>query len=199
MLFKRKHKESLWLRVRDAIWPRSGWKRSFLYIKHRLLRLPHSTHDIAMGLSAGMVISWTPTWGFQLLQCFIFCKATRANFLAALLGSLVGNPWTFPILIWISYLVGDFFLSITGLENFFHILGGDTIVPDEKGYGMTAFIPTLVGGYIMALVTFPVCYYSFFYMITGARAAKVKVGKKVHDIKEHRQEVKSVKKAGKEQ
>ena len=183
------------------IWPRSGWKRSFLYIKHRVLRLPHSTHDIAMGLSAGCVVSWTPTWGFQILQCFAFCKITRANFLASLLGSLFGNPWTFPILIWTSYTVGSLFFDITGLEKYIHLWrGGEEIVGREE-YEMGAFLPMLVGGYIMALLTFPVFYYSFFYMIKAARAAKTKVGQKVHvigekvhDIKEHRKEVKQAKK-----
>ena len=200
MLFKRKNKQSIWSKARDVIWPRCGWKRSFLYIKHRVLRLPHSTHDIAMGLSAGCVVSWTPTWGLQLLQCFVFCKITRANFLAALLGSLFGNPWTFPILIWISYMAGSFFFDITGLDEFIYIWRGGEVVEGPHEYHIGAFLPTLVGGYIMALLTFPAFYYSFFFMIKGARAAKTKVGQKVHvigekvhDIKEHRREVKQAK------
>lgn len=194
MLFKRKNKKTIWAHLRDMIWPRSGWKRSFLYIKHRILRLPHSTHDIAMGLAAGCVVSWTPTWGIQILQCYIFCKVVRANFLASLLGTTFGNPWTFPILIWISHLVGTAFVDITGLDSYFDMIGKNTVLPDEQNYAVGAFIPTLIGGYIMAIVTFPIFYYSFYYMIKGARAARVRVSTRVHNIIDHRKEVKENKK-----
>ena len=204
MLFKRKNKQPFLLKIKTMLWPSGGWKRSFFYIKHRILRLPHSTHDIAMGLSAGCAVSWTPTWGIQILQCYIFCKIFRANFPASVLGTTFGNPWTFPILIWISYMVGTFFIGITGLESYFDLMGSKTIVPDENGYGMTAFMPTLIGGYVVAVMTFPLFYYGFYYLIEGGRAAKKKVGKtahvisekvhviseKVHDIKEHRKEKK---------
>lgn len=201
MLFKRKKKQPLWLKIREMIWPKSGWKRTFLYIKHRVLRLPHSTRDIAMGLASGCAVSWTPTWGIQILQCFIFCKIVRANFLASVLGTTFGNPWTFPILIWIAHLVGTFFIDVTGLDTYFSMIGKNTVVPDDHGLGVTAFIPTLIGGYIMAVLTFPFFYYGFYYMIEAGRAAKKKVGKtahvfveKVHNIKEHRQEKKEEKK-----
>ena len=201
MLFKRKHKKPLWLMARDMVWPTCGWKRSFLYIKHRVLRFPHSTRDISMGLAAGCVVSWTPTWGIQILQCYIFCKIVRANFIASVLGTTFGNPWTFPILIWTAHLVGKYFIDVTGLETYFDLIGYNTVVPDDHGSVVTAFIPTLIGGYIMAVLTFPLFYYGFYYMIQGARAAKKKVGKtahvitdKVHDIVEHRKEIKENKK-----
>lgn len=197
MLFKRKNKQSLWFKLQNLVWPKMGWRRTFHYIKHRVLRIPHSTRDIAMGLAAGCVVSWTPTWGLQILQCFVFCKIFRANFPASVIGTAFGNPWTFPILIWISHLVGVHFLTLTGMDSFFDMLGKDTVVPDQHGSSMTAFVPTLVGGYIMAVLTFPAFYYSFYYMIKGARAAKHKVdekvhvvAEKVHDMKEHRKEKK---------
>ncbi len=200
MLFKRKKKQSIWLKIRDIIWPRSGWERSLVYIKHRILRLPHSTHDIAMGLAAGCVVSWTPTIPFQILQCFAFCRIVKANFLASVLGTAFGNPWTFPILFMTSYHVGQFFLDMTGLEDVFIALAGETELFKQDGFGVEKFLPTLVGGYIMAAFTFPLFYYAFYYLIEGARAAKYKVGQKVsvisekvQDIKEHRKEKKSQK------
>jgi hypothetical protein len=210
MLFKRKNKQSLWSKTREIVWPRAGWSRTFRYVRHRVLRLPHSTRDIAMGLAAGCVVSWTPTWGIQILQCLVFCKITRANFLASVIGTLFGNPWTFPILIWISYIVGAFFLEVTGLEDYFMFLSSDTVVhadiPADRDYHMPAFIPTLVGGYMMAVLTFPLFYYSFYYMIKAARAAKTTVGakvhvigEKVHTIKEHRQGLKQVKQLSKQE
>lgn len=223
------------------IWPSSGWKRSFVYIKHRLLRLPHSTHDIVMGLASGCVISWTPLFGIQILQCFIFCKIVRANFLAAVLGTTFGNPWTFPFLLWISYQIGriamisagydgllevqtdqtkflsiiedlkdiallglanlgNFLLGFININDFFFVDVTAKAFEDVSIYLKEIFLPTVVGGYIMAFLTFPMFYYGFYYMIEAGRAAKQKVGKtahvfveKVHDIQEHRKEKKNKK------
>ena len=52
----------------------------------------------------------------------------------------------------------------------------------EEGFGATKFLPTLIGGYIMAIMSFPLFYYGFYYFIEGARKAKTRVGSKVHDI-----------------
>jgi len=184
MVFKRKHKKSWLSIVRDFIWPRIGWKRSLTYLKHRIIRLPHSARDITMGLASGCVISWTPTWGLQIVQCFIFCKIARANFPAAVIGSALGNPWTFPILIWISYTVGNFFMDITNLHQFFEWIGVKSIAIENEYSPMTSFIPTLVGGYIMAIITFPLFYYPFYYMIIGGRKAKKTASAKVQNLKE---------------
>lgn len=173
MVFKRKNKKSWLAHVRDFIWPRIGWKRSLQYLKLRVIRIPHSARDIAMGLASGCAVSWTPTWGLQIAQCFLFCKITRANFPAAIIGSTFGNPWTFPILIWISYVVGNFFLEATNLYEFFDWLGVHDVTLDNENSPVTAFIPTLVGGYIMAVVTFPMFYYPFYYMVIGARKAQL--------------------------
>ncbi len=191
MILKRKNKEALLSKVRNAIWPRMGWKRTLTYYKHRVLRIPHSTHDIAMGLASGCVVSWTPTFPFQILQCFIFCKIVRANFPAALLGTLFGNPWTFPILFTIAYSVGHMILNVTGLDDLLIFLIGDSALFKEDGFGMEKFIPTLIGGYIMAVLSFPAFYYAFFYMITAGRASRNVVKKRVHTIIEHRHDKKN--------
>jgi uncharacterized protein (DUF2062 family) len=197
MIFKRREKLSLIQKIRYALWPKCGIKRSLIYIKYRLIRLPHSSHHIALGLASGCVVSWTPTFPFQILQCYIFCKMTRANFFAGMLGTLFGNPWTFPLLFSVAYMVGKFFLDITGLENLFVFLAGEWVFLNENGFGLTKFMPTLIGGYIMAILTFPIFYYAFYYFLRAGRAAQKRVGKtahvlaeKVHDIKEHRHEKK---------
>jgi len=178
MLFKRKNTLSFGAKILQFFQTWLSWtalKRSLLYIKHRILRLPHNSHQIAMGLASGFSVSWTPTWGLHILQCFVFCKIFRANFLSALLGSLFGNPWTFPILIWVSYLVGTFVTDITGMDRLFDMKAGDSFIKEE-GFGMTKFLPTLIGGYIMAILTFPIFYYSFYYLIEGARKTRASFG-----------------------
>ena len=175
MLFKRRKRITPLQYLRTIFKSWSAWKRSFIYIKHRILRLPYSTHSISLGLAAGCVVSWTPVFGFHILQCYVFCKIFRASFLASLLGTLLGNPWTFPILLGTSYLVGNFVMNHTGLENFFLLKTGEEVFKDEN-LAITAFLPTLVGGYIMAVVTFPIFYLGFYSLIKAARKAKRTVG-----------------------
>jgi len=184
MLFKRKKRLNPLQFLGEFIKPWSAWKRSFIYIKHRILRLPYSTHSISLGLAAGCVVSWTPVFGFHILQCYVFCKIFRASFMAALLGTLFGNPWTFPILLSTSYLVGNIFIVHTGLENYILLKTGEDVLQDES-LAISAFLPMLFGGYIMALLTFPFFYYAFYSFIQGARKAKKTVGVvggKVHDL-----------------
>lgn len=183
MLFKRRDRRNPLQYLGSFFKSWSDWKRSFIYIKHRVLRLPYSTHSISMGLAVGCVVSWTPVFGFHILQCFIFCKIFRASFLASLLGTLFGNPWTFPILLGTSYLVGNFTLSYTGLEEWFLLKTGADVMHDES-LAVSAFLPTLIGGYMMAVITFPLFYFGFYSLIAGARKAKQTVGvvgEKVHD------------------
>lgn len=180
MIFKRRIPHTLRQKTLNFIWPSMGLKRVFLYYKHRILRLPHSTRDIAMGLAAGCVVSWTPTLPFQILQCFIFCKMTRANFLASVVGTSFGNPWTFPVLFLVSYMVGDFVIEVTNMYDIMHFIVGDNIFLQENKFTMNRLIPTVVGGYVMAVITFPLFYYGFYTLITAGRASKRVVAKKVH-------------------
>jgi len=197
MIFKRREKETLFCKLRNIIWPKMGWKRTVIYYKHRVLRLPHSTQDIALGLASGCVVSWTPTFPFHIMQCYVFCKIFRANFPASLLGTVFGNPWSFPILFMVSYHVGNLFLNLTGLDDAVVLLFGETDLFKEDGVIIEKYIPTLIGGYIMALLTFPLFYYGFYYMVTAGRASQRAVSRKVHTIIDHRHERKEQKKKNK--
>jgi len=119
---------------------------------------------------------------------FIFCKILRANFPAALLGTVFGNPWTFPLLFTISYFVGNFFLDVTGFDEALILWASETSFFKPDGEVIKKFIPTLIGGYIMAIVTFPLFYYGFYYLVTAGRASRKAVSNKVHNIIEHRHE-----------
>ena len=234
MIFKRRQKQSVFSRIYNIIWPRMGWWRAIQYYKYRILRLPHSARDISMGMAAGCTVSWTPTFPFHILQCYIFCKIARANFPASLLGTVFGNPWTFPLLFIVSYNVGNlfltllgfdmalkietdqklfaeifltinvllmtglenignFFLSWIGIENFFVTEFSQQVLFKSYQYFYKILVPTLVGGYIMAVLTFPLFYYSLLYMIRAGRASRKAVQNKVHTIIEHRHERKEEK------
>ncbi len=192
MLFKRKHKQSIFLRIRNFIWPTMGWVRTYHYIKHRILRLPASNHSVALGLTIGCVISWTPSIPFQIAQCFIICLMFRANFLAAVIGTGIGNPWTFMFLFWTSYQVGSFIFSMLGFGDLLTVeVSIINILKNLVGHPQAVLWPSLLGGYVLALVTAPLFYFPFYYLVKGGRAARVKVSAKVHNIIDHRKESKN--------
>lgn len=177
MVFKRAKKPSFRSRLKNAVWPSMGWKRFFTYIKHRAIRLNASNHAVSAGLAFGASISFAPTLGFHIIQCFFLCLIFRASFLASILGTLIGNPWTFPFLFLASYKVGWLILNVTGFDipfaqdidfNFANMM--------DKPWAILT--PMLIGGYIMAIVTFPFFYFGFHSMVKPARDARQKLIKK---------------------
>ena len=172
MLFRRRDKQPVVHKVRDLLWPRMGWKRVVDYYKHRTIRIPAGEYSIAMGLYLGCAVSWTPTFGTHLLQCLFFCWLFRANFFAAFIGSAFGNFWTTPFLMYFAYQVGKPIMLFFGFDHLVMDYTGDFTWDVLKEQGWKAFVPTLVGGYTIAILSFPLFYYPFYYMVKGAKAAR---------------------------
>jgi hypothetical protein len=86
-------------KVRVAVWPRRSWSRSFSYVTMRIMRLTASPHAIAAGVAAGVFSSFTPFMGLHILLALLIAWVIAGNLVAAALGTLAGNPLTFP-LIW---------------------------------------------------------------------------------------------------
>jgi uncharacterized protein len=99
MLFRRRHPVSYLTKLRELLWPRRGFIRSYHYLTKRILRLSATPHAIAAGVVAGVVASWTPFIGLHFLLAFAFAYLVAGNMVAAAIGTAFGNPLTFP-LIW---------------------------------------------------------------------------------------------------
>ena len=55
MLFRRRHPEAWFVKVRTAMWPRRSWSRSLAYVFKRIIRITATPHAIAAGVAAGTV------------------------------------------------------------------------------------------------------------------------------------------------
>ncbi len=170
MLFKRRIAEPLGKKVKNLLWPSMGFRRVLDYYKFRSIRIPASDHSIAAGLAFGCLVSWTPTFGTHLLQCGLFCWLTRTNWIASFIGSAFGNFLTTPFLMLISYHVGKIILSVLGFDDPLPHLTDE--MTQETLEAPKIFLPTLIGGYTIGILTFPLFYYPFLYMVRGARAAR---------------------------
>lgn len=99
-MFKRRNKPPIKDRLLGVFWPKIGWKRSSQYVGHRVARLPGTPYSIAAGFACGAAVSFTPFVGLHLLGGALFAWLIRGNLIASWIGTLIGNPWTFPF-IWI--------------------------------------------------------------------------------------------------
>ena len=113
-MFQRRKPLPIIHRLRELLWPRRGWRRSTIYIAHRLSRLPGTPYRIAAGFACGSAISFTPFIGLHFVGAVLLSLVLRGNLFASAIGTVVGNPWTFPFIwAWI-YGFGRWLLGIDG-------------------------------------------------------------------------------------
>ena len=125
----RRRKPVGWLnQCKELFWPKAGWRRVALYLKHRVFRLRASPYSIAMGFSCGVALSFTPLVGLHFVIAAILSWPLRGNVVAAALGTLIGNPITFPIMWGGSYQIGVM------------ILGRPPIVGEDGSTGFMALL-----------------------------------------------------------
>ena len=101
-MFNRREKPSFFSRCCNLLWPRMGWARTGNYWAHRVSRLPGSVYSIAAGFACGASISFTPFVGLHILIGGLWAWLIRSNIIASIIGTAIGNPWTFPFIwVWI--------------------------------------------------------------------------------------------------
>ena len=92
------------------------WTESLRVAARRLVNIRASPHEIALGCAAGAFASVTPLLGVQTLLAVVIAALLRASVPAAVIGTFVGNPLSWPF-IWVStYVMG---LHIVGLQGVF--------------------------------------------------------------------------------
>ena len=111
MLFKRRDTESFWTRMRVHAWPRTSWSRSSRYVVYRLRRLSATPHAVALGFAAGVFSALTPFLGTHLMMAVVIAWFIGGSLVAAVLGTFLGNPLTYPVLWYATYVVGNAMLG----------------------------------------------------------------------------------------
>lgn len=83
----------------------------------RLKQLKGTPYSVAAGFACGVAISFTPFIGFHLVLAAITAWIVRGNIVSSAIGTLIGNPWTFPF-IWVAVLsTGNFVLGNGAIDN----------------------------------------------------------------------------------
>ncbi|MBF0248138.1 MAG: DUF2062 domain-containing protein [Alphaproteobacteria bacterium] len=84
---------------------------------HRVARIPGSAYSLAAGFACGAAISFTPFIGLHFVLSALLAHILRANIVASAIGTVVGNPWTFPF-IWMGvFRLGSMILDTEGMHG----------------------------------------------------------------------------------
>ena len=110
-MFRRRAKRKPHQVLLHVVWPRTGVRRAVRYLGHRLARLPGTPNSIAGGMAFGVAVSFTPLIGLHILLAVGLAWAARFNVVAAVIGTAVGNPWTFPLIWLLTYRVGAWLIG----------------------------------------------------------------------------------------
>ena len=126
--------------------------RFFKLLKYKLFRIKDFPESVAIGLAWGASISVTPLLGFHLIICYAATWLMRGNMIAATVGTIMGNPWTFPFFFYLDYKIGIFFY-FHEMDNYeFKI---SFLIKNFENL----FYPTLIGSIPLAIL---VWFFTFF-------------------------------------
>ena len=123
----------------------------FRILKMKVYRIRDFPESVAIGLAWGAAVSFTPLLGFHLIICYLGTISMRGNLIAATVGSVIGNPWTFPFFFYVAYKIGLNFIY-SPLDNYeFKI---NFLIENFN----RLFFPTLLGSLPIAIAAWFITY-----------------------------------------
>ena len=168
-MFKRRIQKTLGDMILGFFWPTIGWRRAWAYIMLRLARLPGSAYSIAGGFACGAAMSFTPFVGLHFVLSAILAWSIRANIIASVIGTAVGNPWTFPFIWTWLYQTGTWMVSGERLEgaakpDFSEIFGHmlQALVSLDAAYILETAAPVFWPMFVSSLPTTFVVWWVFY-------------------------------------
>jgi hypothetical protein len=171
-LFKRRERRSIFRFFYEVVFSLKGITRAIEYVGIRLKRIPDTPHKISLGMSCGIFASFTPLFGLHFLIAGLLSYVLRANVLASLIGTFIGNPITFPIITVFNLKLGEWILGsneyssgdggkiFEGFLDFIFLiykslftegLIGENSVPRMNEFLYGVFIPYSIGGLILGI------------------------------------------------
>lgn len=162
--------------ARDFIWPSSGWGRAANYLHHRLARIPGTSYAIAAGFACGVSVSFTPFIGLHLILAAFLAWLIRANIFTSAMGTIIGNPWTFPFIWTAVYYVGCLLLGWPTdddpIKQTYIILNQHTLADILKSpfhilgpFIRSVFFPMFIGGILLGAVAWIITYWPIFKLV----------------------------------
>ena len=179
-MFKRRERRSIFRFFYEVIFSLKGISRAIEYVGIRLKRIPDTPHKISLGMSCGIFASFTPLFGLHFIIAGLLSYLLRANVLASLIGTFVGNPITFPIITVFNLKLGEWILGSSehssgdggkifeGFLDFIFLIYksfftegsiGENNVPRINEFLNGVFIPYSLGGLILGIFIAVISYF----------------------------------------
>lgn len=171
-MFRSARKIGLGRKLACFFWPSIGFRRAWSFQMLRLSRLKACPHKISLGFAAGAFASFLPLVGFHFLLAAAIAYILRGNIIASALGTVVGNPFTFPMIWYGTYKVGVVF---TGSS----VQAANANVPVQAGFGTAsgglwqtmgeAFWPMFIGAVPLGILCAALCYLLVYQSLRSVR------------------------------
>jgi len=112
----------------------------------------------------------TPFIGFHVLLAFAVAWALRGNMIAAAVGTMLGNPLTFPFIWAGTFQIGE--LLLPGYDHDVPVTLADEAAQEDLGQILPYFTPMLVGSLPMGLAVGCITYFVVYRMVTTYQSAR---------------------------
>ncbi len=167
-MFRRRSPLNFIKKLREIFWPSMGWGRYLEYVLRRLSRLKGDTHSIALGTAIGIFASFTPFLGLHIILAGLISWFTKANIIASVLGTAVGNPLSFPLIWLVSFNLG---YRLLGRETDGGYVENISLMNLFDRFG-EVLLPWLIGGTLCGLLAAVPSYYFIFGLIESYKRRK---------------------------
>ncbi|ADJ24043.1 Protein of unknown function DUF2062 [Hyphomicrobium denitrificans ATCC 51888] len=145
-------------------------RKRLTYYWRRILRLRATPHEVALGCAAGVFAACTPFLGFQMALAGAIAFLLRVSIPAALLGTFIGNPLSWPAIWSASYVAGVWVLGDDPADAAEHFvqsankLSATLMAPsrslDSAVVSLSPIIePLVIGGLLVGLIAAVFSYY----------------------------------------
>jgi uncharacterized protein (DUF2062 family) len=156
----------------------------------KIKNLQGDPHFVAMGMAIGVFVAITPTIPFHTIFAIVMAYALKGSRPAALLGTLVCNPFTIVFIYYACYKVGNLFFGGTlsaekSVNTLLDIIKQDVGLYDRILFftdfartHLKVFATMLVGGVVIGVPAGLASYFITKQFVIGIRLASKKIKEK---------------------
>lgn len=151
---------------------RAFWRWTLL----KFLRVAGDPHRVALGFAFGTWISFTPWLGLHLPVSWLLCWIFRGGYLAAWMGTWVGNPWTYALMWWGSLETGRWLLGTNpdASEQIMENLTWAEVWEEFDELFWEVLLPMTVGGLLLGAAVAILFYFVMLWLLKRYREAKAR-------------------------
>jgi len=161
---------------------KSSWteksRRLFRFYYNKAIREPGTPEYVARGWAIGMFIGFAVPFGLQLVVSIPLSFLLKGSKLGATVGTLATNHFTifviYPFQCWLgSWLIGNP-LSLAEISSELEQVLKEQDYQTLFGLGRDLVVSFFIGGFLLAFISTPICYYLVKNMVIQYRLRKEK-------------------------